>query len=58
MHTLVKLFSVTAIILGLSGCVVAVGHDGDSDDREWDKTKKTQVNNQNFINLYFTFKLP
>lgn len=49
MHTFAKLFAVTAIMAGLSGCVVAVGNDH-SDDENWDKTKKTQVHNQNFIN--------
>lgn len=49
MHTLAKLFAATAVMVGLSGCVVAVGNDR-SDDENWDKTKKTQVHNQNFIN--------
>ncbi|MBU1437784.1 MAG: DUF3192 domain-containing protein [Gammaproteobacteria bacterium] len=48
MHTLAKLFAVSAVIVGLSGCVVAVGND--NSDENWDKTKKTQVNNQSFIN--------
>lgn len=49
MHTLAKLFAATAVIVGLSGCVVAVGNDH-ADDDNWDKTKKTQIQNQSFIN--------
>jgi len=48
MHTLVKLFAATAVMVGLSGCVVAVGNDRSDDN--WDNTKKTQLHNQNFIN--------
>jgi hypothetical protein len=48
MYTLAKLFAASAVIVGLSGCVVAVGND--SSDENWNKTKKTQVTNQNFIN--------
>ncbi|RVU40465.1 DUF3192 domain-containing protein [Rheinheimera riviphila] len=48
MHTLAKLFAATAVVVGLSGCVVAVGND--NDDEEWDKSQKIQTNNQSFIN--------
>jgi hypothetical protein len=49
MHSLAKFFTLSAVIASLSGCVVAVGNDR-SDEDNWDKTKKTQVHNQTYIN--------
>lgn len=50
MRNLLQVLAAVAVISTLSGCVVAVGHDDDSADDNWDKTKQTQAHNQSFIN--------
>lgn len=48
MHTVIKLVAAVAVISSLSGCVIAVGHDGDNDD-DGNNWRKTQQFNQNYV---------
>lgn len=48
MHAVIKLVAAVAVISSLSGCVIAVGHDGDNDE-DGNNWRKTQQFNQNYV---------
>ena len=47
MHQLPKLIGLFVMITALSGCVIAIGNDNDSEEKKW---KNRQIKNNAYIN--------